>query len=59
MNEMKVMGYFYLPTIATTNEEALVDFTHRAREIGMNIDNITSIIVRDSNGDDITIEQTF
>ena len=40
MNEMMVTGWFYLPTMATTNEEAYADFVHRCREIGMNCDNI-------------------
>lgn len=59
MNEMMITGYFYLPTTATTNDEAYADFIHRCREIGMNADNIQSIIVRDEDGEDITQMRTF
>ena len=59
MNEMMVTGWFYLPTMATTNEEAYADFVHRCREIGMNCDNIQSIIVRDKEGEDITQRKEF
>lgn len=59
MNEMMVTGWFYLLTTATTNEEAHNDFLHRAREIGMDIDNIESIIVRNSDGEDITQMKRF
>lgn len=59
MNEMIVAGWFYLPTTATTNEEAYDDFLRRAKEIGMNIDNIESIIVRNSDGDNITQAKRF
>ena len=59
MNEMVVTGWFYLPTTATTNEEVYKDFIHRCREIGMNPDNIQSIIVRNSEGEDITEMRMF
>ena len=59
MNEMMFTGYFYMPTMANTNEGALADLLHRAREIGLNIDNISSIIVRDKDGEDITQMQQF
>ena len=54
MNEMMVVGLFYLDTMATTNEEAYKDFVHRCREIGMNCDNIQSIVIRNSEGENIT-----
>lgn len=59
MNEMRVEGWFYLPTTATTNEEAYNDFIHRCREIGMNADNLQSIIVRDEEGNDITTMEKY
>ena len=59
MNEMIVTGWFHLPTTATTNEEAYADFVHRCREIGMNCDNIQSIIVRDKDGNDVTRKKEF
>ena len=54
MNEMMVTGWFYLKTDATTNEEAYEDFVRQCKIIGLNCDNINSIIVRDSDGADIT-----
>lgn len=59
MNEMMVTGWFYLPTTAKTNEEAYADFIHRCREIGMNADNIQSIIVRNEDSEDITQMKQF
>ena len=57
MNEMMITGWFYMPTTATTNEEAMRDFRHRCLEIGLNFDNAENIIVRDSDGDDLTMMQ--
>lgn len=54
MNEMMITGWFYMPTMARTNEEALRDFRHRCREIGLNYDNAQGIIVRDQDGNDLT-----
>ena len=54
MNEMMIAGWFYMPTIAETNEGAMRDFRHRCREIGLNYDNAQDIIVRDQDGNDLT-----
>ena len=54
MNEMMITGWFYMPTMARTNREALRDFRHRCREIGLNYDNAKLIIVRDQDGNDLT-----
>lgn len=60
MNEMLVTGYFYLKTDATTNEEALADFQKACKEVGIDPD-VTSIVVRDKDGEDLTerIENPF
>lgn len=51
---MMITGYFYMHTNANTNEDA-----YRSREIGLNIDNITSLVVRDKNGDDLTAMKIY
>ena len=57
MNEMMITGWFYMPTKAKTNEEAMRDFIRRCGEIGLNFDNAENIIVRDSDGEDLTTMQ--
>lgn len=61
MNEMLVTGYFYMKTCTTTNEDALAAFLKACEGTGIEAGDITSIVVRDKDGEDLTerIENPF
>lgn len=57
MNEMMIKGWFYMNTDATDNAIAIQEFRDRCRSVGINADNVTSVVIRDENGIDITMEE--
>ena len=57
MNEMKIEGYFYMNTNTTDNAIAIQEFQDRCKSVGINADNVTSVVIRDENGIDITMEE--
>jgi len=59
MNEIIVSGWFYLKTETTDNETAVKEFRKACERVGINADNISSVVVRDEDGDDITVMETF
>ncbi len=54
MNEMMITGWFYLETECDNNADAVEEFRRKCREVGINADNIDSVIIRNQCGEDIT-----
>ncbi len=52
-NELYVKGWFYFDTDATDNDAAIEEFRNACEEIGINADNITDAVIRDSDGNDL------
>ena len=53
-NEMTITGWFYKNTSAVDNATALAEFNEACEIIGINDDNVQSVIIRDTEGNDIT-----
>ena len=56
MNELYSAGWIYFQTDKKTLKEASEDFYRKCESIGLNVDNMKEIELRDENGNEINEE---
>lgn len=56
-NELLIQGYIYMDTDTTTLNAALTEFERRAKQAGLNVDNMSGAELRDQDSN--VIDATY